>query len=825
MKKIFLSLFALIAMVGMVNAQRVWAYGLKMSVVEETYTFEFSATTAATSANLVFLNADGSEAGKVALQNVVAGANTVTLTPAEIPGEGTLNWAVELAAGAITEVTKLTDDSKYNGFWFAYGVGVNTNPESEYFGNIYVSNPRHSSEPAQTGFYKYSPELVLDSTLFVDGSRVGYKPANVTLANAVDAIQRVAVSPVDGTVAFVQWNAAPFAAYGMNPANLAGEAVNLTEGINQPVALCYDNEGSLCVLSYDGKENGVSVYALYIIKDGENAKFFSKAGWVAGGYCEIASDGQGGFYVMSGALNTSNVVTSAKLQHISKKGEIDLTVLPGGEELAEAPATFNRLRLAYDLKRNVLAIGGGKKVNLYNAAYDAETGAPTLTKWTATSELTTNIDGIAFDYAGDLYVVSAGTETFYKFALPTNNNTCTTPAASKYAITVESTNPSEPEYDLEEEVDCPDLKITDIEEEGVRIFIVKGRDDEQDSSVELCLKNYTGEDGEYEVDLAKSFLTFGGVEVTLTAGTIAQTTDELGQPYYTGLVVGIAEDEGEEFTIALDITMYKEEAEGPDAEVYYDNITNMQFDLETMTITGGPSSDFQIEVTLGLGEDKGNGSFAISQESSIYIGMLSAEATLIEGVAYGIDPYAPEAKVDLVVTCGESVYQFHLDMSAAPLEATVVVVENANIEIKETEIFTGMYESSLKMTGTWTDAEGLEYPVSVEVPVYYPEATEPSTILSTVTVGSLEEGANWLGFGEGELTIETVDGVVTATGVVKHPDGSLAIDITISGKVPQGPTGVENNTINVKAVKVIRDGQLVIRNNGVEFNAQGAVVK
>ena len=98
------------------------------------------------------------------------------------------------------------------------------------------------------------------------------------------------------------------------------------------------------------------------------------------------------------------------------------------------PANFNRLRLAYDLKHNVFAIGGGGKVTLYNATYDAETGAPTLVKWTETAELTLNMDGIAFDYAGDLYVVSAGTETFYKFALPTDNNTCTTPAPKAQVV-------------------------------------------------------------------------------------------------------------------------------------------------------------------------------------------------------------------------------------------------------------------------------------------------------------------------------------------------------------------------------------------------------
>ncbi len=433
MKKILLSFLALVAMVGMVNAQRAWAYDLQLTSAESSYTFAFKAMTAGT-ATLVFTDAAGAEVGTVDLGAVEAGANTKTLALAEIPGTGNLNWAVKMTGAAIEEVTQLTDDSKYNGFWFAYGVGVDNNPESKYFGNIYVSNPRHSSAPAQTGFYKYSPELVLDSTLFVDGTKVGYKPTNVTLANAVDAIQRIAVSPVDGTVAFVQWNAAPFAAYGMDPANLNGEAKNLTVGINQPTALCYDHEGSLCVLSYDGKsDDNKSIYGIYTINGEDTVKVFSEVGWLLGGYNEIASDGQGGFYVVSGQLNTSNVVLSGKLQHVSKKGVIDLEVVQGTDTLG-LPANFNRLRLAYDLKHNVFAIGGGGKVTLYNATYDAETGAPTLVKWTETAELTLNMDGIAFDYAGDLYVVSAGTETFYKFALPTDNNTCTTPAPKAQVV-------------------------------------------------------------------------------------------------------------------------------------------------------------------------------------------------------------------------------------------------------------------------------------------------------------------------------------------------------------------------------------------------------
>ena len=113
MKKIFLSLIALVATVGMLNAQRTWAYGLDLETKDggpNVYTFSFTATTDAVAANLVFLNADGTEVGKVAVP-VAKGKNTVELAASQIPGTGELNWAVELTGAAIETATTLTDAS------------------------------------------------------------------------------------------------------------------------------------------------------------------------------------------------------------------------------------------------------------------------------------------------------------------------------------------------------------------------------------------------------------------------------------------------------------------------------------------------------------------------------------------------------------------------------------------------------------------------------------------------------------------------------------------------------------------------------------------
>ena len=276
-------------------------------------------------------------------------------------------------------------------------------------------------------------------------------------------------------------------------------------------------------------------------------------------------------------------------------------------------------------------------------------------------------------------------------------------------------------------------------------------------------------------------------------------------------------------TLVADATIYSLEAtlsNGPAYEVYEDVITNLVIDYDNMLLIGGPSDAFQVEVVLGLGDyDRNTDAFQLLPASTISV--LGSEATFIDGVA-SVDGIAQTATAIVHCMWNGQALEFHLTMSAAPLEAIKVVVENATVEVEKILLFGDMYDYALKMTGVWTN-EGVDYPVLVEVPVYYPEATEPSTIFSTVTVGGMGDDDPWLGFGEGDLTITTVDGVVTATGIVQNPMAGVAIDITISGTITT--SGVENATVVVKSVKMIKNGQLIISNDGVEYNAQGAIVK
>ena len=276
-------------------------------------------------------------------------------------------------------------------------------------------------------------------------------------------------------------------------------------------------------------------------------------------------------------------------------------------------------------------------------------------------------------------------------------------------------------------------------------------------------------------------------------------------------------------TLVADATIYSLEAtlaKGDNWEVYEDAITNLVIDYDNLLLIGGPSDAFQIEVVLGLGEyDRNTDAYQLLPASTISV--QGSEATFVDGYA-SVDGIEQSATAVVHCTWNGMAIEFHLTMTSAPMEATVVVVENAKVEIEKVLLFGDMYDYALKMTGVWTN-EGIDYPVLVEVPVYYPEATEPSEIFSTVTVGGDGEDDPWLGFGEGTLTVTTVDDVVTATGIVENPAAGIAIDITISGKIIE--TDLENVTVTAKPVKMIQNGQLIIKNGDAEYNAAGAVLK
>lgn len=443
MKKLFLSLLALVAMVVTANAQRAWAYDLSLTSESESYTFTFKATTAAT-ATLILSDEEGNNVGTLDLGAVVAGSNTFTYTTDQLPKAGKMNWAVKLAGEAIAAGATLSrvpdkEGESYD-FYMPQDVAVDNNFESAFFGNIYVAqataggtggyNTRGTKMKA--GVYVYNQML---HELNPD-SLVGYVPSNVTLDQSAQTVttakttrnqmHRLAVNPLTNDVAFAYNISGSTAVWSMNPENLNGSAVNLLAGVSSISAansLCFDEEGALYVLC--GADGGV----ITKIVNGEATQFAKNTLW-ANADNSLVSDGKGGLWV---GQNRYSVDANNVLTHVNSNGESDFAVNSSSSD--EIKAWFSNVngnasyrgQIAYDPARQILAFGGNKKVSLFRVSYD-ENEVPTIEYWLSTATIGTNIDGLAFDYAGDLYVVSASAERLYKYAVPTNDNVCITPA-------------------------------------------------------------------------------------------------------------------------------------------------------------------------------------------------------------------------------------------------------------------------------------------------------------------------------------------------------------------------------------------------------------
>ena len=308
-------------------------------------------------------------------------------------------------------------------FYLPQGVAVNTNPASPYYGYTYIAAATDGasdggSDRADTqkrGIFVYSPTLE-----DLNPDNVGVLPANASaLMTDVSrqAMHRVVINPVNDHVVFCYNVEGASAVWSMDPANLAGEATNLIEGlaITKANAICFDEEGTLYVMDNANTSDGGKIVK---VVGGELVTVAQNAIWGVQDL-SLASDGKGGLWV---AQNRWAVDAYAVLSHVNAAGEVDFMVTGDSPEEIKAlfPNDANasyRGQCAYNAEKDILAFGGNKVVALFKVTYDAATGVPSIAKIGATPAVGSNIDGVAFYPNGDLAVVSASAERFVKFAV------------------------------------------------------------------------------------------------------------------------------------------------------------------------------------------------------------------------------------------------------------------------------------------------------------------------------------------------------------------------------------------------------------------------
>ena len=308
-----------------------------------------------------------------------------------------------------------------------------------------------------------------------------------------------------------------------------------------------------------------------------------------------------------------------------------------------------------------------------------------------------------------------------------------------------------------------------------------------------------------------------GTYVQGATATLTATAAE-GYEFVNWTVAGeeVSTEATYSFTVTADVEVVAnfKEAE-PEYNVVEDEITNLNIDTESMCIIGGPSAEFGVDVFLALTEQNQDGTWALSDESSVAI--QGIDATFIDGYAYDIDLYAPAVKVVLRVEFGGSNYELHIDMVSKP-----VVIEIADAIVSKEEYPDGMggTYTNWTMDGQWSDGE-TTYPVLVNMPDFDPTIVEADMTV-TITIGSWVEVM--YGAAEGSVHATVAENVVTLTGTLtSYAAGTW--EVTISGTLPAVPSALDNLNTTVAPVKAIENGQLIIVKNGVKYNAQGAILK
>ncbi len=452
----------------------IYAYGLKVSGTE-TYTFEFKVNTTPTAATLVFYK-NGTEAGRKEVASPKAGANTVVLHNYDLPGNvgDELTWGVEVKGDAVTSWTQLYEETGKT-YTRAFNT-VDNNPESSYFGRIYVAD-RTGASTSSNGFYAYNQAWELYSTS-------PYKGGETT---AWGNPTRPAVAP-DGSLFVADWADKHSGIWVAAPGNVSGVYTRFFLGTANSAG-AYDNKGvftgsgtpgvhiygtgantKLIVYNEDAygtlPANGLAIYNI------GNADGSIKTTWgeAPSQIIELTEQGntEGNVWATSHGIfvsqNCDKTDNSGKedLNDKNKEGQASLMFYDwnGNKLFSSSSDSFINTAGATKLFTTGLSgtRGGGFAVSadekylmindgasptnfcVFEIAWDGNTPKFTL-KEEYEHGLTGNIRQMNFDYAGNL--IASGDAGFYIYANKyTSKSTNTTPA--KKAMTVKKGEKADP---------------------------------------------------------------------------------------------------------------------------------------------------------------------------------------------------------------------------------------------------------------------------------------------------------------------------------------------------------------------------------------------
>lgn len=440
----------------------IFASELTMTKSGSTYTFSYRLNEDATDVTLQLLYEDAVIQQK-SVGAQAKGAQSLSIDSADIlwperHNDDHLAWAIKATAEPINAISKLSNDDTPYQFYRPFGVAVDNNPESEYFGRVYVTNTKtgkcSAGRTTANGLFAFDAGLnALNTTAYTGG--VAWNDAT-TNGNSPF---RLNVAP-DGRVFLCDWSDAHSGIWIAPQGGITGDFTQLFQGTNDGTGICTNTSGdsihgSISACWVEGTGADTKLYTMdedYLVGGkpgnmlrydiGESTSWDQKPSAVAFNNAandtpivnwtlKMVSDQHGGWWIIQYRYAENSQQPS--LIHV-QNGLIDYNT--GGEQLLDNSRNGG---LAVNQDGSRIATTSQQQINVWDVTYKEDgsfesiSPAFEITKDTI-SGLGASSNDVAFDPAGNLYYVSNTSERLVVIGLPKAENSFVTAARSVFTI-------------------------------------------------------------------------------------------------------------------------------------------------------------------------------------------------------------------------------------------------------------------------------------------------------------------------------------------------------------------------------------------------------
>ena len=390
------------------------------------------------------------------VSELAAGANSVSVDAANLGSDPTaLGYEVEVKGKGSLDILKVGESIKFNS---PYGLATNNNPASKGFGQVLVTESRPTEDPEDmfstgtpgalfafdalldsVGAYYGGLDVLSKTPLMVSGDNNKFDLKDLRFSKD----GRLFVGRASGT--------SNSSVYEINPDNLeeAWKPVFTGGELDEATGITYvgdEEQNRMAVgLALNGEGEDLQMYVLGAQRsNGENNttdytcsvyNLGTATEWAAApsatfeplngvyvntpSHVGIHEDGMGGLWFIQYSSKPSAELPSIK--HFDAEGK---------EDYSDVTTSTHSGKLAVTTDGKYLAIPmGERKLVVYETNYVPMANGKIYLNPVYNISLTeTQVTGLAFDYANNLYVASSGSKTLSRYVIPSwNNNTVVTP--------------------------------------------------------------------------------------------------------------------------------------------------------------------------------------------------------------------------------------------------------------------------------------------------------------------------------------------------------------------------------------------------------------